>query len=58
MALACLIEAEIDYQRVLEVLKRETEMRYDYTQLSAFRSIDRYNVGRIDTVNLGTFIRA
>ena len=26
--------------------------------MAAFRSIDRYNVGRIDTVNLATFLRA
>jgi Ca2+-binding EF-hand superfamily protein len=42
----------------LELLKREVEMRYDFTPLAAFRSIDRYNVGRIDTINLGTFLRA
>lgn len=40
------------------MLKRELQTRYDYNPLAAFRSIDRYNIGRIDTVNLGTFLRA
>ena len=58
MALATVIEREIDLQRRLEVLKRELECRYDFTPLAAFRSIDRYNIGRIDSLNLGTFLRA
>jgi len=58
MGMAIVIEAEIDFQRVLELLKREVEMRFDFTPLAAYRSIDRYNVGRVDTINLGTFLRA
>ena len=33
-------------------------MRFDYTPLAAFRSIDRYNVGKIDTISLGAYLRA
>ena len=58
MALATVIEKEIDLQRRLEALRRELESRYDYTPLAAFRSVDRYNVGRIDALNLGSFLRA
>lgn len=58
MALATVIEKEIDLQRRLEILKREVELRYDYTPLAAFRSIDRYNVGKIDTISLGAYLRA
>ena len=32
-------------------------MQYDYTSFAAFRSVDRYNTGRINTVNLGSFLR-
>jgi hypothetical protein len=38
-------------------LKRELEVQYDYSPFAAFRSIDRYNSGRIDTVNCGSFLR-
>ena len=39
-------------------MKRELTIGYDYTKLAAFRSIDKYNTGKIDTFNLGTFLRA
>ena len=51
------IEKEIDLQRRLEILKRELEVQYDYSPFAAFRSVDRYNSGRIDTVNTGSFLR-
>ena len=38
-------------------MKRECEAQYDYTPFAAFRSVDRFNGGRIDTVNLGDFLR-
>ena len=56
--LAFIIEREIDLQRRLDILKVELESKYDYTPLAAFRSIDRYNIGKIDTINLGTFLRS
>ena len=58
LGLTAVIEKEVGLQRRLEELKRQLLARYDYSPLSAFRSIDRYNVGRIDTVNLRTFLRA
>ena len=52
-----IIEKEIDLQRRLDILKRDLEIRYDYSSLSAWRSVDKYNDGRIDTFNLGSFLR-
>jgi Ca2+-binding EF-hand superfamily protein len=53
------LQKEIDMQRRLESLKRELDSRpWDYNIGSAFRAIDRYNMGRIDSMQLGTFLRA
>mgnify|MGYP002396116811 CR=1 FL=1 len=41
----------------MEILKRELELRFDYTPLAAFRSIDRLNLGRVDVKTLCTFLR-
>ena len=57
LALASIIEKEIDLQRRLESLKRELEVQYDYSPYAAFRSVDRYNSGRVDQVNAGSFLR-
>lgn len=57
LALATVIEKEIDLQRRLESLKRDLELQYDYSPYAAFRSVDRYNSGRIDQVNAGSFLR-
>jgi Ca2+-binding EF-hand superfamily protein len=57
LALTSVIEKEIDLQRRLEILKRELEVQYDYSPFAAFRSVDRYNSGRLDTVNTGAFLR-
>ena len=57
LALTSVIEKEIDLQRRLEILKRELEVQYDYSPFAAFRSVDRYNSGRLDTVNVGAFLR-
>ena len=57
LAIAQIIEKEIDLQRRLEILKREMEVQYDYSPFAAFRSVDRYNTGRITTANLGSFLR-
>lgn len=40
-----------------DVLKREVEVRYDYTVGAAYRSIDRHNDGAINMHNLGAFLR-
>lgn len=42
----------------MEILKREVETRFDFTPLAAFRSVDRYNVGKIDSISLGAYLRA
>lgn len=57
LAIVAVLEGEIDLQRRLEDLKRELELQYDYSPFAAFRSVDRYNSGRIDTVNAGSFLR-
>lgn len=57
LALATVLEKEVDLMRRLEILKRELEVQYDYSPFAAFRSVDRYNSGRIDTVNAGSFLR-
>jgi len=57
-ALVAVLESEIALQRRLDTLKRDLEIRYDYSLLAAYRSIDKYNDGRIDTFNLGSFLRA
>lgn len=57
-ALLDVIEKEIDLARRLDILKRDLETRYDYSSLAAYRTIDRYNDGRIDTFNLGSFLRS
>jgi len=59
LGIVSVLEKEIQMQRRLESLKRELESRpYDYNIGSAFRAIDRYNMGRIDSMQLGTFLRA
>jgi len=57
LAITAVIEQEIDLQRRLEGLKRELELQYDYSPFAAFRSVDRYNSGRMDSVNTGSFLR-
>jgi len=57
-AILDILEKEIDLQRRLDIIKRELEIRYDYSSLAANRSIDRYNDGRINTFNWGTFLRS
>lgn len=52
------IEKEIDLARRLESLKHELECRYDYSSLSAYRSVDKCNDGKVDTHNLGAFLRS
>ena len=56
--MAQILERELDLQRREEILKRECEYRYDYTQYNAYRAIDRYNDGYIDSFNLGQFFKS
>ena len=56
-ALCDILEKEVDLMRRLDTLRRDLEIRYDYSTLGCYRAIDRYNDGRINTLNLGTFLR-
>lgn len=56
-ALTELIERELDLHRRQEILKRDLEVRYDYSTYAAFGSIDKYNEGYINTFNLGVFLK-
>lgn len=53
LAMTAVIEKEVDFARKLEILKKELQTQYDYSPLASFRSVDKYNSGIIDTVNLG-----
>lgn len=58
VCMTAILEKEIDLQRRLETLKRDLQVAFDYSHMSAFRSVDRYNSGKITTVNLGAFLRS
>jgi hypothetical protein len=51
------LEKELALMRKQDVLRREVEVRYDYTIGAAYRSIDRNNDGSINMHNLGAFLR-
>lgn len=57
ISLASVIEKELDLQRKLDILKGELEVRYDYSSYAAFKSIDKYSEGFINTYNLGQFLK-
>lgn len=56
-ALTSVLEKELDLQRRLSLLKGELEIRYDYSSYAAFKSVDRYSEGHINTYNLGQFLK-
>ena len=58
LALLEIVEMEINLMRRQDSLKNDLEIRYDFSTLSAFRSVDKYNDGRIDNNNLGAFLRS
>ena len=55
--IAAIIEKEIELVRRLDTLKRDLEIRYDFSPYAAFKAIDRYNEGAINTNNLSLFLR-
>jgi Ca2+-binding EF-hand superfamily protein len=57
MGLSDLISEEIRILRRLEILKEELSMRYDYSNYSAFRAIDKYNDGFLNVDNIRQFYR-
>jgi Ca2+-binding EF-hand superfamily protein len=52
------LEQELALNRRQDVLRADCEHRYDYTIAAAWRSVDRHHDGRIDTFNLGAFLRS
>lgn len=55
--MASIIEKEIELVRRLDTLKRDLEIRYDFSPYAAFKSLDRYNEGAVNTNNLSLFLR-
>lgn len=53
-----ILEQELALDRRQDVLRADCEHRYDYTIAAAWRSVDRHHDGRIDTFNLGAFLRS
>jgi len=56
-SLVDLMERELDLHRKQETLKGDLEVRYDYSTYAAFRCIDKYSEGYINTFNLGAFLK-
>jgi hypothetical protein len=57
IALIDLLQRELDLHRKQEILKGELEVRYDYSSYAAFKAIDRYNEGTVNTYNLSNFLK-
>lgn len=55
--LVAIIEREIELTRRLDLLKRELEMRHDYTTYSAFKAITSCCDSSINNYNLSQFLR-
>ncbi len=55
--LANLLELELSQQRKKNSLRIELEARYDYSTYSAFKCVDKYNDGFINSFNLGQFLK-
>ena len=58
MGLVRLLQHEVDFIRRMNALTRDLSMRPDYSPFAAFRTVDRYNEGSINIVNLQDFFRA
>ncbi len=57
MELVRLIECELHLMKRLEVQKQELEYRHDYSVVGAFRTIDRYNEGSLNTFNIDNWLK-
>ena len=51
------LEKEVAMARRLESLKNILQTQADYSASAAFRSVDKYNFGRLDRGNIETFLR-
>lgn len=58
LAILDIIEQEIALQRRQDILKRDLEVRYDFSAYASYRSVDKYNDGHINSFNLGSFLRS
>jgi len=57
LALATVIEKEINFQRRIESLKRDLQLERDYSPTATFKTIDRPESGSITSLNLGEFFK-
>lgn len=57
-AITAVIEREVELIRRLDSLKRDLEVRYDFSPYAAFKSVDKYTEGAINQCNLTQFLRA
>lgn len=57
-AVTGIIEREIELLRHLELLKRELEVRFDFSPYACFKTVDRYGEGFINANNLTIFLRS
>ena len=58
MALVRVIQHEIDLISRVESMIRDIERQPDYSVYAAFRTVDKYNEGKINFANLQDFIRS
>jgi Ca2+-binding EF-hand superfamily protein len=56
-AIAAIIDREIELLRRLDLLKRELEVRHDFSPYACFKTVDRYGEGSINRNNLAIFLR-
>ena len=52
-----IIEREVQLLRKLDLLKRELEVRYDFSFYAAFKAIDKRCEGTVNRFNLNNFLR-
>ena len=52
-----ILERELDFLRRLDSLKADLDVRYDHSIFAAYKSIDKFNEGAINTYNLSTFLK-
>ncbi len=57
-AVTDIIEKEITLLRRLDILKKDLQSRYDYSSYAAFRSLDKYNDGFVNTHSLASFLKS
>ena len=57
LALATVIEKEINFQRRIESLKRDLQIGHDYSPTATFKTIDRPETSAITSANLGEFLK-